>query len=302
MPSIKQIGTICFALSFIIFPKFTFADNEPTVIPTPANCNEAVLNTTEGSADLEAIYTANTINTTWYSGYGNNASVSNATQCSYDGTINLPQTNPSRPGYAFDGWRLIVPAAPTGPFANLDTSINGTSYNAMGGDIPEWGGECIGYWDGNIGSFNDDYDPPIPCNTWNVTFSYGKVTGEASCSGVGGNNYNNTWNGDSSAFVSGANTMNTESGLTAPSYGFHCWCRITGFIPNNGTAQSPVYGTTETLSSLSWVYRTSFLGTVGNSGCQAGSSMEGNDTCSYFCANSLQTNSAFRTALYNTAR
>ena len=187
MPSIKQIGTICFALSFIIFPKFTFADNEPTVIPTPANCNEAVLNTTEGSADLEAIYTANTINTTWYSGYGNNASVANATQCSYDGTINLPQTNPSRPGYAFNGWKLKACSVPinnvmihpqhmyakdASSMCSKDVS-SGEQHNTTIGDDEYF------FYSGDICSESSFADLSI--KEWKAEFSYGTVKGIASC-------------------------------------------------------------------------------------------------------------------------
>ena len=74
----------------IVFALPAFATT-PTLIPaSDPGCNQAVLNTTEGSAALEAIYTANTINTTWYTGYGENGQAASPTTCSYDGTINLP--------------------------------------------------------------------------------------------------------------------------------------------------------------------------------------------------------------------
>ena len=88
----------------IAFALPALADNEPTT-PTliPASdpgCNQAVLNTTEGSAALEAIYTPNTIGTTWYSD-GVQLEVDNAaTSCTYDSAMTLP-TNPTKAGYVF---------------------------------------------------------------------------------------------------------------------------------------------------------------------------------------------------------
>ena len=208
----KKLLPISVIAIFAITP--TFADNEPTVIPTPASCNEAVLNTTEGSADLEAIYTANTINTTWYSGYGNNASVSNATQCSYDGTINLPQTNPSRAGYAFNGWRLKRCEIPSSL-----ASTNGSSYGYQNDRTGADGADS-----GNTSDYGLTED-----NTWGVTWSSGdKVVGEAICSQTRG-----TWATAGTPDTTGAGT--TE----------YCWCRATGYIAS-GESQCD-------LSSPSWV-------------------------------------------------
>ncbi|MBR0211978.1 MAG: hypothetical protein IJQ55_00040, partial [Alphaproteobacteria bacterium] len=74
----------------IVFALPAFATT-PTLIPaSDPGCNQAVLNTTEGSAALEAIYTANTINTTWYSD-GVQLEVDNAaTSCTYDTEMTLP--------------------------------------------------------------------------------------------------------------------------------------------------------------------------------------------------------------------
>ncbi|MBR0212401.1 MAG: InlB B-repeat-containing protein, partial [Alphaproteobacteria bacterium] len=78
----------------------------PTTLPNNALCNETNLGTESGSADIEVVWTPNTINTQWYTGYGENTAAANATTCEYGGTINLPATNPSRAGYAFAGWKL----------------------------------------------------------------------------------------------------------------------------------------------------------------------------------------------------
>ena len=119
----KKLLFTSVVVMFAIMP--AFADNEPTLIPaSEPGCNESVLNTTSGSAALEAIYTANTITTQWYTGYGANEQAANPTTCSYDGTINLPATNPTRAGYDFAGWtgtglteetmEVVIPTGSTG--------------------------------------------------------------------------------------------------------------------------------------------------------------------------------------------
>ena len=312
MPSIKQIGTICFALSFIIFPKFTFADNEPTVIPTPANCNEAVLNTTEGSADLEAIYTANTINTTWYSGYGNNASVANATQCSYDGTINLPQTNPSRPGYAFNGWKL---KACTVPSSLVSTNGSRYGYKNDSTGVP-------GAHSSNTSEYGLTED-----NTWGVTWANGdKVKGIASCQptlpadiAYIGANLESVSNGQmdvntfiteytaiagaekgaimqqvATAYLGGdgdtaetllfqLSSMPGDTNYTTNSTGQHCWCKVTSYTPSGGSQCL--------LSSSLWVTR--FIG--GN--IDSSASHCAND-CAADCADGIERFTSIRAAVF----
>ena len=100
-----------------------FADTV-TTLPNNALCNETNLGTESGSADIEVVWEPNTINTQWFTGYGENTAAASATTCEYGGTINLPQTNPSRPGYAFAGWKLRASQCAV-PSANLAT--NGTN-------------------------------------------------------------------------------------------------------------------------------------------------------------------------------
>ena len=181
MPSIKQIGTICFLSIISISP--TFADNEPTtptLIPaTNPGCNQNVLNTTEGSAALEAIYTPNRINTTWYTGYGENGVYSSPTTCDYNGTINLPQTNPSRAGYEFAGWKLKTCSVPSANLATNGTNGYGHGWwnNADRCDLYQLNGE-----DGIIGDvINCSTVSDLSLNQWKAEFSYGVIKGIASC-------------------------------------------------------------------------------------------------------------------------
>ena len=170
LKSLKQIGTICFLFLISIFP--TFADDEPTLIPTPASCNSSVLNTTEGSAALEAIYSPNTITTQWYTGYGANASFANDTTCSYNGTINLPATNPSRPGYAFNGWKLKTCTVPS-------TTLNSTPAHWVA--IGDYGN---GQYRCEIDEYENCNDPvmaDLSVHRWKLQFSNGTIYGQASC-------------------------------------------------------------------------------------------------------------------------
>ena len=236
MPSIKQIGTICFLFLISIFP--TFADNEPitpTLIPASnPGCNNSVLNTTEGSAALEAIYTPNTINTQWYTGYGENGQAASPTTCSYDGTINLPQTNPSRPGYAFNGWTLRIP-----PFdlTTLDPTIHATSVQY----------KAINY--GTSSEYNL-YSQQTSANAdglsngeWSANFSYGTIYGRAYCSSRNGDVKDAE---DDPCWPSG---RIAEWAATADQVlvgrGEHCWCNVTGFAPVNDVRRN--------VSSTRWI-------------------------------------------------
>ena len=69
-------------------------------------CDDATIGATSGSTDLEAQWTANTINLKWYND-GNEIILQEndpSKTCSYDGAIVLPTTQPTKTGYNFAGW------------------------------------------------------------------------------------------------------------------------------------------------------------------------------------------------------
>ena len=108
LPSLKQIGTICFTISLFTFPNFTFATNIPTTNP---GCTTSVLgadNVANRSAALEPDFSANTINTTWYSNGTQLTGDNIPATCTYDAAL-TPPTPAARPGYTFGGWTLRVP-------------------------------------------------------------------------------------------------------------------------------------------------------------------------------------------------
>ena len=260
LPSLKQIGTICFLSIILISP--TFADNEPTLIPSPASCNNSVLNTTEGSAALEAIYTPNTIGTTWYSD-GVQLEVDNAaTSCTYDTEMILP-TNPTKPGYEFNGWKLYVPPC---EIPSTDVSNEGNAYAAKklsgGNDNTNGGATAATYGITQPGE-------------WGVTWSNGdKVTGVAKCSALPGNNHNQEWGGNSSDWTASESELTSATGETK-----YCWCQATHYTANNAQQCS--------LSSPAWVFGTVY-----------GSAANCADGCASYCASRVHSRSVSRAALF----
>ena len=294
----KKLLSISVIAMFAVVP--VFADNEPTVIPTPASCNEAVLNTTEGSADLEAIYTANTINTTWFSNGTQLSGNGVPATCTYNTPI-LPPTPADRPGYVFGGWRLRVPAVPAGPFDNLDASIGGTNigyrnicYNESAASYgPEIyrGIDETGYLSGQ--SFSN--------GEWAVQLSNGGVIrGVAECFYDGGelgfvfDEEEGEWSGPVYYGESGGlesynwDPNRCDYNWGEDSYGgSYCLCKVTGYQASGAALQTD--------DSTSWV----FLETIQPVSIQYGYEYY---ACPWYCAARCATvarnNSSFREALY----
>ena len=201
MPSIKQIVPICFTLSFIIFPNFTFADN----ITASSTCTNGVLGTYTGPADIEANFDPNTINTTWYSNgtqlTGNNIPAT----CTYDNAL-TPPTPEDRPGYVFGGWSVIVPPC---EIPSSLVSNDGGSKGYKNDSTSPFGAYSL-----NTSDYGLTQD-----NTWGVTWSNGdKVVGEAICSQTSG-----TWATAGTPDTTGAGTTK------------YCWCRATGYIASGSS-------------------------------------------------------------------
>ena len=215
MPSLKQIGTICFLSIISISP--TFADNEtPSYITNASNCNQGVLQTDTGPAALEANYSANRINTTWYSDGTALSGNGVPSSCTYDAAL-VPPTPDSRPGYAFGGWKIKRCEIPS-----TDVSTNCNAYAAKrlsgGTDSTDGGATAATY----------GLEQP---GEWGVSWENGdKVTGVALCSQTSGT-YLNTGTPDE-----------TGNGETQ-----YCWCKATHYTANNAQQCS--------LSSPSWVFK-----------------------------------------------
>ena len=164
-------------------------------VAQPATCDTGTLGTSTGSAQLRANFTPEVITLRWY----NNNTLLDVTStssntCTYDNAISLP-TNPTKTGYTFKGWKI----KPEYDFSTLDVSQLVDAY-AKGSYT------CFKPWEDMTcdSQFSD-----LNIGEWKKVFNHGSLYGMASCS-----------------------TSNTN----APdeiNFGIYCWCKVTGYKPNN---------------------------------------------------------------------
>ena len=111
-----------------------------------SHCDNDVLSTYTGPANLTANWQGNPITVTWYNDDTQYASNS----CTYGGNLTMPSSIPQKTGYTFKGWRVRSNGNQQQcNLANLNTS--------------------------NWGTTSSNYD------TWSVSFSNGTVSGSAMC-------------------------------------------------------------------------------------------------------------------------
>ena len=261
--SLKQIGTICFAFSFLIFPNFASADNIPTTNP---GCTTTVLgaqNIANGSAALEPDFSANTINTTWYSNgeqlTGNNIPAT----CTYDAAL-TPPTPAARPGYTFGGW-----------IAKSGCNLSNVSFMNYGDydTYPVWGAyvsndNTRGYmsaWQRTEGTTGPTglTEP----GTWAAHMGNTTVFGTSYCSAknVDGYSYNRYkyYDGNPSDWFATYGELTNASGPKQ-----YCWCKATRYTID-GESSCPV-------TTSNWV----FYGSIGQFG------MTNEEACAHRCASS----------------
>ena len=200
----------------------SYATNIPTTNP---GCTTTVLgadNVANRSAALEPDFSANTINTTWYSNGTQLTGNGIPDSCTYDEQL-LPPTPEARPGYTFGGWKVKVPEPVVAPACTIPSGLlsnNGEDYGYQNDSTGQYG----------VNSYNTSDYGLTQDNTWGVTWSNGdKVVGEAICSQTNGT-YATTGTPDT-----------TGAGTTQ-----YCWCRATGYIASGESQCS--------LSSSSWVF------------------------------------------------
>ena len=196
----KKLFLTSAILATIICP--TFADNITT---TNNDCDNTTLTTYSGSAVLEADWSANTVNVTYYNGdnvYGN------AGSCTYDDTLTLPNA-PSKTGYIFNGWTVKTAAAPQCSLSGIDTSIDGTDSGYILSD--------------GSGRYNASKYKLSNNGEWATEFfSYGIIKGIALCSST----YSDT------SYATG--TPDETGG------GQYCWCKVTGYDEDKDGEYCPI--------------------------------------------------------------
>ena len=78
-----------------------------------APCTNNTLETYSGNSNLQADWQPNTINLRWYNENEKLTVQQSAQTCTYDGTLTVPQTPPTRTGYTFAGWKVRIPGTYT---------------------------------------------------------------------------------------------------------------------------------------------------------------------------------------------
>ncbi len=273
---IKQIGTICFAIFSFVFSAPTFADPDIPSSASTANCKNNPLQTYSGTSNLQANWSANTIQLHWYNGDDEIQNVPVASQsCVYDGTLTPPATIPTKTGYTFKGWRVRQVAQCS--LSGLDTYISGTwranktSTGYCYYKNIDTGDEASNCSDSHFAGLDLDN------GEWQVNFTYGTdgtVKGTSYCSGKSGSNHSGQWGGTSSDWSA------TESELTSASgEKRYCWCAATAYTPNNGNQCN--------IASPSWVFLDD---SVLASYCAG--------ECAYECARLVMGREVFRRAIW----
>ena len=246
MLRIKQIGTICFAISFI-FSAPTFAtDPDISSNASSADCKYNPLETYSGTSNLQADWTANEIGLHWYN---NNTLMENvadvSSDCTYDSTLTPPTAIPTRTGYTFTGWKVRS----TYDFSTLVAKAKGTEKWAIGlygtSDYC-WHGTDL---EASIWVSCDaypEYYKELKRDEWKVHFAWGDIYGSSYCSAKSGNNNNYTWNNNSSNWLATYSELENASGTKQ-----YCWCQATGYKPSG---ESTLYGPTSVSVGSPWVF------------------------------------------------
>jgi hypothetical protein len=192
--------------------------------------------------------------------------------CEYGGGITLPEPNPSKPGYAFRGWRVrprfdmttLSAAEPSG-----DWMSKGFIYgdNQQFCDVNEEGTTC-----------DDPRLADLSNGEWSVSFGAdGTIKGIARCSKTAGET-NGLWNNGYNVFPENIRTdVSDDLNETGAKY---CWCRASGHAESGSNNYQSV-------ASPAWVF-------------YVDDRLAGYCTryCAGYCARGVFDYSAFRRAIF----
>ena len=212
---------------------------------TSSTCDSGVLQHDSGTVRLRARYEPNTINIRWYNNNTElNPTNTAANTCDYDDDLTLPNTQPTRTGYTFAGWRV----RPQMDFGTIPTDVDGRYRYNKGTSLNLENLIC--YYQGKRADCNNSGFADLQPYEWKTGFNHGVVYGMAKCSAISGPYQS----------ASTLTDADLDSGNGDKQY---CWCRVTGYKPSNSNI---IYAPT---SVLPWVYgekRTveSCIGSCGN--------------------------------------
>ena len=258
--TLTSILSLCIACPAIAVDDVDIAKNTGT-----ADCTNTVLHTTTGPTALEAAWDANTIQLKFY----NDDEQFSTGECTYDGGIELPETDPTKTGYTFDGWQVRgasggsqAPAQTTFDLSTLSEDDFSDYPTAFAGKSMTPGAYCRGFYAGEFGEdCTDSHFDLLDDGEWYDRFSSGTIKGISKCSG-------------------GVVDLSTgEVGEPASTDGANCWCKATEFDAEND-------GTFSSVISSQWVY-----------GYEDFSPTECEQECAYQCAYHIQDDMGFTKAI-----
>ena len=96
----KKIFVVSMLSMLMVMP--AIADPQDHIVDENTTCTVAGIGVDDGTANVEAIWTPNTIHIDWY----NQDTKVLSNDCTYDGDITLPSNPANRAGYTFGGWRI----------------------------------------------------------------------------------------------------------------------------------------------------------------------------------------------------
>ena len=196
----KNIFLTSAIIAVMSYPAIALDANNHIEPGSANDCVESTLGTATGPANLEADWTANTINLEWYNEDTKLTVPTTSNTCRYDGQITLPSTNPEKTGYTFRGWQV---RAAQSCFAGFEDDFN---------NVVNWGSLAVNEVQGAYSSVNWR-------GIYQVDLGFGEIGLETQCSTTTANV------GDTA----------TEDELVVSEINEgDCWCKITDFTPKNG--------------------------------------------------------------------
>ena len=222
-----------------------------------SQCDNDVLSTYSGSANLTANWQGNPITVTWYNDDTQYASNS----CTYGGNLTMPSSIPQKTGYTFRGWR--VKQGNSGGQQAQQCTFASSVCGLTGGQV-----DSISYyddWDETDGYAAYDFNSTYLHSNGNPRYaSYsgepgdwltldendGLVRGIASCNSTAPNTTLVHWylGVSDQAVYSYANSdvMRPGNAFSKSNTGRYCWCKMTSYTPSGGE--------TCNTSNSCWVY------------------------------------------------
>ena len=270
-------------LSIILIsaPAFSYVTNS-------SHCDNDVLSTYSGSANLTANWQGNPITVTWYNGDTQYASNS----CTYGGNLTMPSSIPQKTGYTFRGWRVRQAASCS--FASQVCSLTGSAVNALTYDDND--DTAYGYYshDGQYKENESTYG--LTAGGWAVKDTNGGVIkGIASCNSTNSNLWDTVMDGvmtEEQAMNTLWGTCNTDTfrpsntfNATASGQGNdqYCWCKMESYTPFGESACN--------VASPSWV-----LYWVSEDASECA------EACVFYCATIVRYSAVFRRAVFGVSQ